>query len=253
MCTYLTEQRILFSCDAFGSFKTLPEGSVLESDIENVDTYMNDASKKYFAGVFSGQREWVLKTIKKFEDMNVDTQILAPSHGPIYSANAKEIISKWATWSRPTYARNVVVAVGSMYGLTTKFVKSIVEGVEEAGGKALVYDLTDNAPVEVLTAVVDSPTLVIGTPTYEHDLFPRVKYFLNFLETKFSDRFVGVFGSFGWSGEGTKKMMEQLNALGFKLVGKPLAVIGRPVQEDLEKAKVLAKMVTETAFSERRL
>jgi len=254
MCTYLMEERILFSCDAFGSFKRLPEGSVLESDMENVDQYMNDASKQYFAGVFSGHREWVLKAIRKFEDMNIETQVLAPSHGPVYSANAKEIINKWAAWSRPTYTRNVVVAVGSMYGMTTKFVKSIVEGIEEARGKALVYDLTGNAPVEVLAAVVDAPALMIGTPTYEHDLFPRVKNFLNLLETKkLSDKFVGVFGSFGWSGEATKKLTEQLSALGFKLVGKPLTVIGSPGQEDLEKAKVLAKMVTETAFSERSL
>jgi flavorubredoxin len=250
MCTYLVEEKILFSCDAFGSFKTLPEGSILESDIENVDQYVNDASKKYFAGVFSGQREWVLKAIKKLEDMKIDAEVLAPSHGPVYSANAKEIINKWERWSRPIYSRNVVVAVGSMYGMTTKFVKSIIKGVEEAGGEALVYDLTDNAPVEVLAAVVDAPALLIGTPTYERDLFPRVKHFLNFLETKkLSDRFVGVFGSFGWSGEATKKLAEQLNALGFKLVGKPLAVIGSPVQKDLENAKALAKTVAEAAFS----
>jgi flavorubredoxin len=254
MCTYLMEKKILFSCDAFGSFKRLPEGSILESDVENVDRYMNEASKKYFAGVFSGQREWVLKAIEKFEHMNIDAQVLAPSHGPVYSANAKEIINRWASWSRPIYTRNVVVAVGSMYGMTAKFVKTIVEGVEEAGGRALVYDLTDSAPAEVLAAVLDAPALMIGTPTYERDLFPRVRYFLNFLETKkLSDRFVGVFGSFGWSGEGTRKVTEQLNALGFKLVGKPLAVIGSPVQEDLQKAKALAKMVTETALSERRL
>ena len=250
MCTYLMEERILFSCDAFSSFMRLPEGSILESDVENVDRYMNDASKKYFAGVFSGQREWVLKAIKKFEDLNIDAQVLAPSHGPVYSVNAKEIINNWAAWSRPTYRRNVVVAVGSMYGMTTKFVNSIVEGVEEAGGKALVYDLTANAPAEVLAGVLDAPALMIGTPTYEHDVFPRVRYFLNFLEAKkLSDRFVGVFGSYGWSGEATRKLTEQLSALGFKLVGKPLAVVGSPVKEDLEKAKVLAKTVTETAFS----
>jgi flavorubredoxin len=254
MCTYLVEEKILFSCDAFGSFKTLPEGSILESDIENVDQYVNDASKKYFAGVFSGQREWVLKAIKKLEDMKIDAQVLAPSHGPVYSASAKEIINKWDTWSRPIYAKNVVVAVGSMYGMTTKFVESIIKGVEEAGGEALVYNLTDNAPVEVLAAVVDAPALLIGTPTYERDLFPRVKHFLNFLETKkLSDRFVGVFGSFGWSGEATTKLTEQLNALGFKLVGKPLAVIGSPLQKDLENAKALAKTVAETAFSKQKL
>jgi len=254
MCTYLVEKKVLFSCDAFGSFKRLTDGSVMEGDIKVIGDYMRNASKKYFAGVFSGQREWVLKALRKFEELGIEANVLAPSHGPLYDANAKEVMSLWSSWSRPDYVKKVVVAFGSMYGMTGKSVESVVEGVEEAGGKAVVFDLSENVLVDVLTEILDAPALMIGSPTYEHQVFPKVKQFLNLLELKMlTDRAVGVFGSFGWSGEATRKVTEQLAAMGFRVIGKPVAFLGSPVQEDLEKAKALAKTVTETAFSERGL
>ncbi len=254
MCTYVMEEKILFSCDAFGSFKRLPDGLIMEGDIKDLDDYMHNASKKYFAGVFSGQREWVLKALSKFEDLGIEPAVLAPSHGPLYDVNAKEIMSLWSSWSKPDYVKKVVVAFGSMYGMTGKFVEAIVEGVEEAGGKAVVFDLSENVAVDVLTDVLDAPALMIGSPTYEHHMFPKVKQFLSLLELKkLTDRSVGVFGSYGWSGEATRKVAEQLAAIGFRVIGKPVAVLGSPVQEDLEKAKTLAKTVAQIAFSERGL
>ncbi len=254
MSTYLVKEKVLFSCDAFGSFKRLPDGFIMEGDIKDIDDYMHNASKKYFAGVFSGQREWVLKALRKFEDLGIEPAVLAPSHGPLYDVNAKEIMSLWSSWSKPDYVKKVVVAFGSMYGMTGKFVETIIAGIEEAGGKAVVFDLSENVPVDVLTEVLDAPALMIGSPTYEHHMFPKVKQFLSLLELKkLTDRSVGVFGSFGWSGEATRKVAEQLVSMGFRVVGKPVAVLGSPMQEDLEKAKALAKTAAETAFSERGL
>jgi len=254
MTTHLIENNILFTCDTFGSFKRLPNGSIMETDIKNINEYMHNASKKYFAGVFSGQREWILKATKKLQDMKIEPKILAPSHGPVYTVNAKRIMNTWTSWSRPDYTRKVVIASGSMYGMTAKLVKAITEGIEEAKGQAVAFDLSHQVPVDVLTEVLDAPALMIGSPTYEHEIFPKVKQFINLLELKkLSDRHVGVFGSYSWSGEATRKLAEQLVTIGFRLVGKPITVLGSPTQEDLEKAKALAKKVTETAFSERGL
>ena len=254
MSSYLVDQKILFSCDAFGSFRRLPDGLIIEADIENIHEYMRNASKKYFAGVFSEKREWVLKALKKFADLGIEPKMLAPSHGPLYNVNANEIMSLWASWSRPDFVKKVVVAFGSMYGMTAKLVEAVIEGIEEAGGKAVVFDLSEKVPIDVLSEVLDAPALLVGSPTYERDMFPKVKQFLNLLESKkLSDRLAGVFGSYGWSGEGTRRLTEQLASIGYRLVGQPIAVLGNPLQEDLEKAKALAKTVAQTAFSERRL
>jgi flavorubredoxin len=250
MSTYLVEDRILFCCDVFGSFKKLPVGAILESDIDMVKQNIGGSSQKYFASVFNGQREWVLKAIEKFDKMNLEIEVLAPSHGPVYTDNAKKIISQWASWSRGTYTKTVVIAYDSMYGMTAKCLDAIVEGVREAGGMVLSFDLSEDTAVDALAALVEAPALIVGSPTYEHKVFPRVVDFLNLLKTKkFSNRCAGVFGSFGWSGEATRKLSDELTALGFELVGKPLLVFGSPTEEHLEKARRLGKEVAEKAFS----
>ena len=250
MSTYLEEDKTLFCCDAFGSFKTLPENSILESDVGTVAHHIGENSQKYFASVFNGQREWVLKAIEKFEKMNLEIGVLAPSHGPVYNVNAKEILSKWGSWSRGAYTKTVVVVYGTMYGLTARCLEAIAEGVREAGGAVLSFNLSKDLDVDALTALVEAPALIVGSPTYEHEVFPKVKDFLNLLATKkFSNRCVSVFGSFGWSGEATRKLSAELTALGFELVGQPLLVYGSPTKEDLEKARQLGKAVAEKAFS----
>jgi len=73
---------------------------------------------------------------------------------------------------------------------------------------------------------------------------------LNLLKTKkFSNRCASVFGSFGWSGEATRKISEELTKLGFDVVDQPLSVFGSPTEEDLRKAREIGKAVAEKAFS----
>ncbi|MEJ2242743.1 MAG: FprA family A-type flavoprotein [Candidatus Bathyarchaeota archaeon] len=250
MCTYLVEDKILFCCDAFGAFKKLPEGVILESDLDIVKQNIFGFAQKYFASVFNAQSEWVLKAIQKFDELGLEIDVLAPSHGPVYTSNVKNILSKWASWSKGAYTKTVVVVYGTMYGMTAKCLNSIVEGVKEAGGKVVGFNLSEDKVVDVLTALLEAPALIVGSPTYEHEIFPKVADFLNLLKTKkFSNRCAGVFGSFGWSGEATRKISAQLADMGFEIVEKPLFFNGIPTKEDLKKAKQLGKEVAKNAFS----
>jgi flavorubredoxin len=250
MSTYLVENKILFCCDAFGSFKKLPSDAILESDIGMVRQNLHGNSQKYFASVFNGQREWILKAIKKFDKMNLEINVLAPSHGPVYTDNVKQTISKWSSWSKGNYTKTIVVAYDTMYGMTAKCLDAIVKGVGEVGGTVLSFNLSKDTAVDALTALVEAPALIIGSPTYEHEIFPKVVDFLNLLKTKkFSNRCAGIFGSFGWSGEAMQKLSGELTKLDFELVGEPLSVFGSPTEEDLEKARQLGKAVAEKAFS----
>ena len=250
MSTYLVEDGILFCCDVFGSFKKLPTGYIMESDVDIVKQNICRCSQKYFASVFNGQREWILKAIEKFENMSLEIKVLAPSHGPVYTYSAKQIVSKWASWSKGVYTKTVVVPYGSMYGMTAKCLNAIVDGVKEAGGSVLSFDLSKDTAVDALTALVEAPALIVGSSTYEHEIFPRVVDFLNLLKTKkFSNRCASAFGSFGWSGEDTRKISAEFTALGFDVVEQPLSFFGNPTEEDLEKARQLGKAVAEKAFS----
>ncbi len=250
MSTYLEEDKTLFCCDAFGAFKKLPSGAILESDIDLVAQDVCGCSQKYFASVFNGQREWVLKALEKFDNLKLEIEVLAPSHGPVYTSTAKQTISQWASWSKGTYKKTVVVPYGTMYGMTAKCLSAIEEGVKEAGGIVQSFNLSEDAAVDALTALVEAPALIVGSPTYEHEVFPKVNDFLNLLKTKkFSDRCTGVFGTFGWSGEATRKLAAEMSSLGFELVEQPLSIFGNPAKEDLEKARQLGKAVAEKAFA----
>jgi flavorubredoxin len=250
MSTYLVEDKVLFCCDAFGSFKKLPDGAILESDIDMEKQNVCGCSKKYFASVFNGQREWILKAIEEFEALNPGLEVLAPSHGPVFTATAKETLRQWGAWSKGTYTKTVVVAYDTMYGMTAKCLNAFAEGVAEAGGKTFSFNLSEADPLDALTALVEAPAVIVGSPTYEHEMFPKVTDFLNLLRVKkFSDRCTAVFGSYGWSGEANRKLSAELAGLGFELVDKPLSIFGSPTQEDLKKAKQLAKAVAERAFS----
>jgi flavorubredoxin len=250
MSTYLVEDGILFCCDAFGAFKKLPENALLETEIDMNKHNICGCSKKYFASVFNGQREWVLKALEKIRKIDSDIKILAPSHGPVYVDSIKETFDLWENWSKGKYTKTLVVIYGSMYGMTAKCLEAIDQGIKEAGGTMISFNLSKDKDVDALTALVEAPAIIVGSPTYEHGIFPKVADFLNLLKVKgFSNRCAGVFGSFGWSGEATKKLEAELTALGFEVVEKPLRVYGSPTDDDLDLARQLGRIVAEKAFS----
>ena len=249
MSTYLPEDKILFCCDAFGAFKTLPPNAILESAINAEQQNVCGCSQKYFASVFNGHREWVLKAIDKFGKLGLDFNMLAPSHGPVFNQTTKHKLDDWANWSKGVYKKTVTVVYGSMYGMTAQCLDAVEKGVAQAGGTIKTFNLSEDQPVDALTALVEAPALIVGSSTYEHEVFPKVADFLNLLKTKkYSNRVAATFGSFGWSGEATRKIAADLEALGFEMAGPSLPLHGSPTAEDLAKVQQLSKAAAEKAF-----
>lgn len=254
ICTYLQEEGTLFTCDLFGTFRRLPENKVIDTDIKEIDKYIPDSSKMYFAGVMTRYRDYVLKAMEKFNQLKIEIKVIAPGHGPIYITNAKLVMALWASYSRPDYSRKTVIAVGSMYGTTLKFIQALTKGVEDAGGEAVIIDVINDEPAKALAAIMDAPALLIGTATYEYNIFPQIQYLLYLLQVKnLTNLTVGVFGGYAWGAGGAKHLTERLDQLSFRRIGEPVEVRGAPTQEDLERARSLAKAVTEDAFREKRI
>jgi anaerobic nitric oxide reductase flavorubredoxin len=218
----------------------------LESDIiDKQDVY--SCSQKYFASVFNGHQDWILKAIDKFTKLEFN--VLAPSHGPVFNQTAKQKLNDWVNWSRSIYKKTVVVVYGSMYGMTARCLDAVVEGVKEAGGNVQTFNISEDNTVDALTALVEAPSLIIGSSTYEHEIFPKIADFINMLRVKkYTNRMAGIFGSFGWSGEATIKIAAELTTIGFELADSPIPVYGSPTEEDLAKIKQLSKKTAEKAF-----
>jgi anaerobic nitric oxide reductase flavorubredoxin len=179
---------------------------------------------------------------------------LAPSHGPVLTKTAKQTLDRWLSWSRGTYKKTVVIVYDSMYGFTAKCLDAITSGVGEAGGDVHFFNVSEAKLVDALTALVEAPAVIVGSSTYEHEIFPKVSDFVNLLRVKkFSNRCAATFGSFGWSGEATRKLAVELATLGFEMVGNPLPVYGSPTEVDLQNARQMGKAVAERAFTKFNL
>jgi flavorubredoxin len=231
MSTYLLEDKILFSCDFFGSH--LASGELLAKD--NPQVYRS--AKRYYAEIMMPFRAIISKNLDKLKDL--DIKVIAPSHGPVYD-EPKLILDAYRDWVSDEVKNEVVLPYVSMHGSTKKMVEYLVDALMQRGIGVKPFDLTRTDIGELAMALVDTATVVIATPTVLSGAHPSAAYaaFLtNALRPK--AKFVSLIGSFGWGG----KTLEQTKALLGNLkaeILKPVLVKGYPKAEDLEKLDALA-------------
>ncbi|MFC1834246.1 FprA family A-type flavoprotein [Thermodesulfobacteriota bacterium] len=201
MSTYLREDRILFSCDFFGSH-------IATTDLYAVDeSRVYEAAKRYYAEIMMPFRKIIGKNLDKIEEREID--LIAPSHGPVYNRPAF-IMNAYRDWGSDDPKNVAVIPYVSMHGSTNKMVEHLVEALAERGVSVHQFDLAVTDIGKLAITLVDAATLVIGTPTVRvgaHPLAAYAAFLANILSPK--ARFCSIIGSYGW---GTK-VVEQIAAL----------------------------------------
>lgn len=244
MMTYVPEEKVLFSGDAFGAYGALGADALFDNQLDEEE--LARESKEYFATIVSGFSKSVLGAVEKLKDLEV--RILAPSHGPVYRSRPSWIVELWSKWSKPVLEEKVVVVYASMYGNTEKLARAVARGVEKAGLEAPIHDLSESEINEVLADVIDAPGIAIGSPTYELNPFPAVAYFVELVGLKkIAGRVVGLFGSFGWSGGAVAKLKKRLTELKMQVLERAVEVRGSPTDEDLGRAEELGRELAKKA------
>ncbi|MFH1542732.1 MAG: FprA family A-type flavoprotein [bacterium] len=239
MCTYLPEDKILFSCDFFGSH--IGVGDIHVRDKKHVLT----AAKRYYAEIMMPFRTAIKNNLIKIEPLAIE--MICPSHGPIYD-EPKFIIDAYKDWISDTVKNEVVIPYVSMHGSTAKMVDYLVQGLEKQGVTVKTFELSKMDVGELAMALVDAATVVVGSPTVlvgPHPLALYATYLFNVLRPK--TKFLSVIGSYGWGG----KMVDQLKALLASYRGEvlqPVVIKGYPKADDL----VLLDKLIETIVQKHR-
>ena len=233
MVTYLQDDKILFSCDFFGSHRAT-------SDLfASKDIYM--AAKKYYSEIMMPFRAIIRKNLEKLE--NIDIGIIAPSHGPLYN-NPEFIIDAYKDWTSDNTKNEVIIPYISMHGSTQRMVDYLVNSLVERGVNVKPLNLTCTDMGEVALNLVDATTMVIASPTVLTGPHPSVvyaTYLANALKPKL--KLVSVMGSYGWGG----RMLDQIRGMigNFKVeIITPLIIKGFPSQEDYKKIDEMADEIT---------
>lgn len=238
--TYELTNRILFSCDGFGSYGALGD-SIFDDDCPNISFYEKEALRYYvnIVAKFSGP---VLKAIQKLNDLKVD--IVAPSHGRIWQKRPERIVElykKWAEYATGEVEKGVTVIYGSMYGNTEAMMRSVVDGLAKSGIPYDVFDASRVGVSYILPSLWTRKGVMVGAPTYENGLFPPVAEILNMAAHKrVINRITAWFGSYGWSGGAKKDFEKVASQLGWEIFDT-FEFYGGPTKEDFNKGVEFGK------------
>jgi flavorubredoxin len=230
MVTFLNEDKILFSCDFFGSHMATSHLFANECDIYKL-------AKKYYAEIMMPFRTIIRNDLKKISGLEIE--MIAPSHGPVYN-NPQFIIEAYEDWTSDEGKNEVVIPYTSMHGSTQKMVNYLVDALISRGLNVKPLNLTYTDMGELALELVDATSMVIASPTVLTGPHPNVvyaTYLANALRPKL--KFVSVLGSYGWGGRMLDQITGMIGSLKVEMID-PLIIKGFPKEEDYKKIDEMA-------------
>jgi len=234
MVTYLEEDKILFSCDFFGSHIATSE--LFVSDQGRV----YEAAKRYFAEIMMPFRRQIAKNLDKLGGYDIKT--IAPSHGQIYP-EPDFILSAYQDWVHGTPRNTVVLPYVSMHGSTRRMVDHLVSALVDRGVQVEQFNLAVTDIGKLAITLVDAGSIVLGTPTIHAGPHPYAAYcalLANALRPK--ARFLSIVGSYGWGGKTVDTLAGMIPNLKVEVLD-PVLCKGLPGEQDLQALDHLAETI----------
>jgi flavorubredoxin len=234
MVTYLQEDKILFSCDLFGSH-------FASSDLFVTDERRAyEPSKRYYAEIMMPFRKLIQRHLARLDEY--DIAFICPSHGPLHN-NPDFIVNAYKDWASDTPKNVVVIPWVSMHNSTRQMVDHLTAALAARGVSVERFDLTTADLGALAMALVDAATIVVGTPTVLTGAHPKVVY-ATYLAAALRPkaRFGSVIGSHGWASRAVDQIAELVKPLKLDIIA-PVFIKGAPRADDLAALDALAETI----------
>ena len=224
MVTYLEEEHTLFSGDAFGTF-----GTVAENIVDETDTFeqYRDEMMRYYSNIVGKYGGPVQTALKKLAGVQIDR--ICSTHGPVWENNIAQVVALYDKMSRYEVERGVVIVYGSMYGNTAAAADALAMELEERGIPYAIHDLAGNNESGLgvsgaLRDVFKYDTIVAGSPTYNGCIYPPVETFMKSLSARMiKGRRFYAFGSYTWASTSRKLLHKMAQEMDFEVLGDGIA------------------------------
>ncbi|MDR1961235.1 MAG: FprA family A-type flavoprotein [Gracilibacteraceae bacterium] len=196
MLTYCPEAKMLFSNDAFGEHMASAERFADEVPLGVVE----EEAAKYYANIVM---PYGAQTQKALADAaGLDISVIAPSHGLIWRRDVGTVVGWYQKWSADQPENRAVVVYDSMWHSTETMALRIGDALEHAGVPARMCNLKTTHISDIMTGVLNSKFVFVGSPTLNNGIMPPVAQFLTYLSGLAPKNRVGfAFGSYGWGGQ----------------------------------------------------
>ncbi len=239
MFSYIKEDGILFSSDAFGQHYAGKE--VFDDEIG--DSIMPHA-KKYYANILLLFSPLVKKLLESVQSMGLSINMICPDHGILWRSNPSKIIEAYSRWSSQETKEKAVIIFDTMWSSTEKMAEAIYEGLCSEGIDARPMHVRKCDRSDIMTEILDAKAVIVGSPTLNNNLFPTISDLLTYMKgLKPKNRIGAAFGSYGWSGEAVKQINNELTAMKFELIDEGLNVQYVPGANALEECVELGKKI----------
>jgi flavorubredoxin len=239
MMTFLKEEQLLFSSDAFGAH--LASSERFDDQVPDYPVGYPYQLKKYYANILMPMGAIITQLFKKIGELGLTFKIIAPDHGLIYK-NPQWVLSAYQKWAAGITEPKGLVIYDTMWHSTELLAHALVEGLTDAGVEAQLHHLRSTHYSDIVTEVLDAGLLMIGSPTLNNGMFPTVAQFLTYLKgLKPKNKAAMAFGSYGWSGQAVGLVNKELEAMQLKLVHDGFQVKYIPDPEELAQARALGE------------
>jgi len=240
MFTYIIEEKILLSNDAFGQHLA----SISRFDDQVNEHVLMEEATTYYANILMPFGSLISRKIQEIVKMGVTPKIIAPSHGVIWRTNPSKIIQSYLDWSAGKSEQKAVVVFDTMWGSTDKMARAITEGIASQGVDVKLLKLRAAVKSEVVAEILESKAVVVGSPTLNNQMYPSLSSFLTYITgLKPKGKLWSFFGSYGWSRGAVKSMTEMAKKAGFEIFDSSLEVKFVPDMEDLRKSFEFGKQI----------
>ncbi|MEI6757846.1 MAG: FprA family A-type flavoprotein [Chlorobium sp.] len=244
--TWLEEDRILFTCDSFGSH-FCHEG-MFDDSVGDFD----DAFTYYFNSILRPFSKYMLQAIEKIQPL--DISIICPGHGPILRSQWKKYVD--LSWNYATTAiatpneKRILIAYVSAYENTTLLAEKIAEGLGQSCDFNI--DICDIESTDFSTLedkIAHCSGIIVGSPTLNQNILPQIyQLFAAINPIRDKGKLGAAFGSYGWSGEAVRMIETNFSMLKLKVFDQNVMVKFKPHEPEFEKCIDFGK-----AFAEKMI
>lgn len=236
MYTYLREDKILVTCDSFGSHYACD--GILSSAVTDQEGYWK-ATKYYYDCIIGPFKSFMLDALERVRPLELD--LICPGHGPVLDRDIPQMLDTYTQWStviNPNPKPTVIIPYVSAYGYTGQLAQAIAQGIAQAGDiDVRSYDMVSADAAQVAQELLFADGFLLGTPTIVGEaLKPIWDLTTGMFAATHGGKLASAFGSYGWSGEGVPHIMERLKQLKLKTV-EGFRVRFKPSEEQLAQAQ----------------
>lgn len=244
MFTYVPEEKLLFSMDAFGQHIAT---ATRFDDTEDMTLVMQEA-KTYYANIVMLYGRSIRQTLDAASGLEIE--MIAPSHGVIWRKNIPTILEAYDRWTQHKPCKKVLVVFDTMWKATEVMADAIMEGVLEFPVDARLINVHSSHITELATEVLEASGVAVGSPTLNMSFMPQMASVLTYWKGLRPQSKVGfAFGSYGWSKNGGAAEVEKyLKDMKFELTNPALYVKFVPTEDDIASCRQAGRDLAKAAI-----